>query len=411
MLRQAEDNDRIDKVAFAEELALAHSGHAESQYRVGERYLVGKGIIQDDTQAAHWYYQATLQGHHNAHRRFRAMQERGRAHLQLHVSYRINRKDLEIFETLFTSPGASIYRGRYQSSPVAIKHLKREHLRSEAALEDFECEVKIMASLHSPYVVTLYGYCIEPPYPYYIVMEYMPKGSLRDALKSSSGVFLTWGLKMRIGYEICAGVAYLHAAGFIHRDIRAANILLTEECHAKISDFGISSTIKENPSATLLKEVLGTPPWMAPELFVNNPDEPPRCTPKTDSFSVGMTLWELVTGNQPCSDLPWGSYDNDITSHKAVAERRQRGILEKPPQDCPWKIRHLIRACLNIDPKQRPAASEMVHFLEESNQLGFESFLPAYRSQQKQQQEAKQLKLEAAEQAAACQEKPASPKR
>src|SRR6185437_8723456 len=97
--------------------------------------------------------------------------------------------------------------------------------------------------------------------------------------------------------DMASGLAYLHSRSILHRDVKSLNVLLDDYGKAKLTDFGLSRTKDETKSKDLLstKQAVGTIQWMAPELFSRNPNY----TQKSDIYSFGMTLWELVARRIP----------------------------------------------------------------------------------------------------------------
>src|SRR2546428_774995 len=151
-------------------------------------------------------------------------------------------------------------------------------------------EAEVCGSMQHPNIVTLY----EPGYGKngisFLATEYVEGESLRDRLKRSKPLPLDDAL--RIGEDILRGLAYAHAKGVIHRDIKPANILLSSEGQAKIADFGIARPV--NSDLTAVGSMLGTPNYMSPEQV--------KCaavTTKSDLFSVGVVLYEMLTGVKP----------------------------------------------------------------------------------------------------------------
>lgn len=189
----------------------------------------------------------------------------------------------------------------------------------------------------------------------FIFLEYVPGGSLRGMLKQF-GKFAESVIR-RYTRQILLGVDYLHARGFIHRDIKGANVLVTEAGIAKLADFGCSKQLQGVNTASLdesLKTIRGSIPWMAPEVI-----RQAGAGPKADIWSVGATVIEMATANHPWPDLP----DNlAALFHVATAK--------KPPEfpkDISPELRELLNACFQLDPDLRPPAQRLlrVPFLDQ----------------------------------------------
>ena len=151
-------------------------------------------------------------------------------------------------------------------------------------------EAEVCGSMQHPNIVTLYEPGYENNVISFLATEYVEGESLRDRLKRSKPLPLEDAL--RIGEDILRGLAYAHAKGVIHRDIKPANILLSSEGQAKIADFGIARPV--NSDLTAVGSMLGTPNYMSPEQV--------KCdtvTTRSDLFSVGVVMYEMLTGVKP----------------------------------------------------------------------------------------------------------------
>jgi hypothetical protein len=151
-------------------------------------------------------------------------------------------------------------------------------------------EAEVCGSMQHPNIVTLYEPGYENNVISFLATEYVEGESLRDRLKRSKPLPLDDAL--RIGEDILRGLAYAHAKGVIHRDIKPANILLSSEGQAKIADFGIARPV--NSDLTAVGSMLGTPNYMSPEQV--------KCdtvTTRSDLFSVGVVMYEMLTGVKP----------------------------------------------------------------------------------------------------------------
>jgi serine/threonine-protein kinase len=122
-------------------------------------------------------------------------------------------------------------------------------------------------------------------------MEYVPGGDLKDLIDRRgrlSGAELS-----RLGAEVCSGLTHAHERGVIHRDIKPHNILLDENGHAKVTDFGIARAL-DTSQATLTGAYLGTALYSSPEQLQGQ-----KVTPKSDVYSLGVTLYQAATGEAP----------------------------------------------------------------------------------------------------------------
>jgi predicted Ser/Thr protein kinase len=271
------------------------------------------------------------------------------------VLYTLQFSDLNFGNVLGEGSFGIVYQGTWRHTPVAIKQLHLSKYNKESA-EEFRKEAEVMAKLPSPDVVRFYGYCESPKYC--LVMEYLPKGSLHDILHNET-TKLDWTLRLRMVFEMARGLAFLHAENIIHRDIKSHNILVDEQNHVKLADFGLATVKMQTRTQTQTKSGKGggggTLAWMAPELFK------PKAThsKKSDVYSLGMTFWEIAARKDPYED---------IAAAALIPFNVEKGEREEIPADCPPKLGSLITFCWHKEIEKRPSASEIVEYLESDRQ-------------------------------------------
>ncbi len=174
---------------------------------------------------------------------------------------------------------------------VAIKSLKAGNWVSEDVKIRLRKEADVVGKLKSPHIVQLYD-VVEEEGNLYLVMEYVQGRSLAQAIATTQIPFNKTTAYIR---AIASAIEVAHQAGFLHRDIKPTNILLTEKEEIKVTDFGLARTTEES-SLSLSGEMLGTPAYMAPEQIRGGRKE---IDVRTDVYGIGATLYEALTGRPP----------------------------------------------------------------------------------------------------------------
>ncbi|XP_016539997.1 serine/threonine-protein kinase STY46 isoform X2 [Capsicum annuum] len=246
-----------------------------------------------------------------------------------------------------------LYKGTYCSQEVAIKILKSERLNTELQTE-FGQEVYIMRKVRHKNVVQFIGACTRPP-NLCIVTEYMSGGSVYDYLHKQKGSFKLPTL-LKVAIDVSKGMNYLHQNNIIHRDLKAANLLMDENEVIKVADFGVA---RVKAQTGVMTAETGTYRWMAPEVIEHKPYDH-----KADVFSFGVVLWELLTGKLPYEYL---------TPLQAAIGVVQKGLRPTIPKHTPPKLAELLQTCWQQDPTSRPDFSEIVDILQQiAKEVGHE---------------------------------------
>lgn len=175
---------------------------------------------------------------------------------------------------------------------VAVKVFKRD---DDEMLRRFIREARLMASLNHPHLVQIYDSGesqIEGVSHSYIVMPKLTGGTLRTRIRRAP---LSLDEVCKCLSDIAGALDYIHAKGIIHRDIKASNVLLDDEGHCYLTDFGIARIVNDATQLTTTGNVLGTVDYVAPELF----EVHRRADARSDLYSLGVLLYEMVTGRLP----------------------------------------------------------------------------------------------------------------
>ena len=249
---------------------------------------------------------------------------------------------------------ARVYLGRDEvlDRPVAVKVLNPVHGGTEIG-DRFQREGRTAARLAHPNIVQVYD-AGEASFngrdTSYIVMEYVPGGDLKVLIDGSGR--LPGAELARLGDEVCAGLAHAHARGVIHRDIKPHNILLDENGHAKVTDFGIARALDAS-QATRTGSFLGTALYSSPEQLQGK-----KVTPKSDIYSLGATLYQAAAGEAPFSG---GTPIEVASQHVSRPPVPPRQLGAEVSED----LQALILDCLAKDPDDRPTAEEVRSRLDE----------------------------------------------
>ncbi|KAG7509000.1 ephrin type-A receptor 7 isoform X2 [Solea senegalensis] len=230
---------------------------------------------------------------------------------------------------------------------VAIKTLKVGY--TEKQRRDFLCEASIMGQFDHPNVVHLEG-VVTRGKPVMIVIEYMENGSLDAFLRKHDGQFTVIQLVGMLR-GVAAGMRYLADMGYVHRDLAARNILVNSNLVCKVSDFGLSRVIDDDPEAVYTTTGGKIPVrWTAPEAIQYR-----KFTSASDVWSYGIVMWEVMSyGERPYWDM----------SNQDVIKAIEEGYRLPAPMDCPPGLHQLMLDCWQKDRAERPKFDQIVGILD-----------------------------------------------
>ena len=265
----------------------------------------------------------------------------------------------ELLEHLGEGTFAQVFRARHPdfSQPIALKISKQPVDSEETALRALR-EIRILGSLTNPHVVHIYDHGMGSDERWYMVMELLEGQSLSE--HHDFDVPLPPREAVRIVKEACLGLDEAHRSGVVHRDVKPENLWLTPDRVVKVLDFGLArawgvdSTIGAN--ATMGNMLIGTPHYAQPEQVLVG-----RLTPASDVYSLGMILYELLTGRTPlfederCSTARERLRDEPL--QWLVAHLKQPVVpLDRYPEAkaLPRRLVDIVHRALAKEPSERP---------------------------------------------------------
>ncbi|KAJ6816614.1 putative serine/threonine-protein kinase [Iris pallida] len=259
------------------------------------------------------------------------------------LDYEILWEDLTIGEQIGQGSCGTVYHALWYGSDVAVKVFSKQEYSDEVII-CFRQEVLLMKRLRHPNILLFMG-AVTSPQRLCIVTEFLPRGSLFRLLQRNTTKF-DWRRRTHMALDIARGMNYLHHCNppIIHRDLKSSNLLVDKNWTVKVGDFGLSRLKHETYLTT--KTGKGTPQWMAPEVLRNEPSDE-----KSDVYSYGVILWELVT-----EKIPWDNL-NTMQVIGAVGFMNQRLEL---PKDLDPQWASIIQSCWHSDPQYRPTFQELL---------------------------------------------------
>ncbi|KAM8791316.1 ephrin type-A receptor 2 [Rhynchonycteris naso] len=245
-----------------------------------------------------------------------------------------------------------VYKGMLKASgkkevPVAIKTLKAGYTEKQRV--DFLSEASIMGQFSHHNIIRLEG-VVSKYKPMMIITEYMENGALDKFLREKDGEFCVLQLVGMLR-GIAAGMKYLANMNYVHRDLAARNILVNSNLVCKVSDFGLSRVLEDDPEATYTTSGGKIPiRWTAPEAISYR-----KFTSASDVWSYGIVMWEVMTyGERPYWEL----------SNHEVMKAINDGFRLPTPMDCPSAIYQLMMQCWQQERARRPKFADIVSILD-----------------------------------------------
>ncbi|KAG9268294.1 tyrosine-protein kinase Lck [Astyanax mexicanus] len=259
--------------------------------------------------------------------------------------WEVPRESLKLERRLGQGQFGEVWMGMYNNSRrVAIKSLKTGTMSIGA----FLAEANLMKTLQHPRLVRLFAVVTQEPI--YIITEYMENGSLVDFLKTPEGASLQTNTLIDMASQVADGMAYIEHKNYIHRDLRAANILVSDTLICKIADFGLARLI-ENDEYTAREGAKFPIKWTAPEAINYG-----TFSIKSDVWSFGILLTEIVT---------YGRIPYPGMSNPEVIQNLENGYRMPCPDNCPDGLYNVMTACWTENPENRPTFEYLRGVLED----------------------------------------------
>ncbi|KAG7578537.1 Protein kinase domain [Arabidopsis thaliana x Arabidopsis arenosa] len=250
---------------------------------------------------------------------------------------------------------------------VAVKQLKEGSSQGE---REFQAEVGIISRIHHRHLVALVGYCIADTQRL-LVYEFVPNNTLEFHLHGKGRPTMEWSSRMKIAVGSAKGLSYLHEncnPKIIHRDIKASNILIDFKFEAKVADFGLAK-IASDTNTHVSTRVMGTFGYLAPEYASSG-----KLTEKSDVFSFGVVLLELITGRRPIDTNNVHEYTSlvdwarpllnqvlEIGNFEVVVDKKLNNEYDKEEMA---RMVACAAACVRSTARRRPRMDQVARVLE-----------------------------------------------
>ena len=301
--------------------------------------------------------------------------------ISLHPFYYINFDDLKynLNDIIYYSEDSTLYKGKYFHNDICIKEINNINNLSETELDKIKNEIDTSIKLRHKNIINTLGYSFNANYTkIFIISEYMKNKSLRAYIDSNKGN-ITLKQKLLFVYEIALAIEYMHTRNnkILHRDIKSSNILLDDNLHCKLCDFGMSKyydneqKIKvenekgnKNMTTNYQTNSQSTLFWMSPEYLCDG-----IINEKSDIYSFGILIWEIfMEDTSPYKNININDY---ILGNKEIVYNKRPIINNQFFVDCP-KIKELINIMWDTDYNKRPNIENVLNLLEDlNNQYSF----------------------------------------
>ncbi|KAL5575511.1 hypothetical protein UlMin_017210 [Ulmus minor] len=261
----------------------------------------------------------------------------------------------------------TVFHGFIDDTQVAVKMLSPSSVQG---YQQFQTEVKLLMRVHHRNLTSLVGYCNEGT-NMALIYEFMANGDLGQHLSGDGNAhFTSWDLRLQIATDAAQGLEYLHNGckpTIVHRDVKTANILLTERFQAKLADFGLSRIFQTEDGSTHVSTIAaGTPGYLDPEYYLTS-----TLNEKSDVYSFGVVLLQIITSRTAITRnnekerthiSQWVSEQLGNGDINSIVDPRLQGDFDTNSM---WKAVEIAMACLSQSPARRPNMSIVVAELKE----------------------------------------------
>lgn len=265
-----------------------------------------------------------------------------------HEDFKIDMNEISVEEEIGKGNFSTVFVGKWKGQRVSIKRQKRK----EKDIQNYLWrELTLLKSFTHRNLLRYIGASNdEKTRQVWIITEYLPNGDVQALLQRPEE--LGWQLKMQIALDAARGMCFLHEKGFLHRDIKTANMLLDENWHCKLCDFGFARHV--TPDLPRRMTLCGTDAYMAPEIYFDE-----EYDARADVFSFGIALIEIITRKQVNVDgfmlrKPSNNFQLDFEQFRAAV-----------PTDCPNSLIVLAECCCTFEPHERLTSIEVLEWLED----------------------------------------------
>lgn len=275
--------------------------------------------------------------------------------------WELKRKEIEFIDIIGEGSGGIVYKTKWRGLTTACKFLKKT--ASETEYNDLINEISVISHLRHPNLVLFLGACCISK-PLLLLYEYLPNSSLDNYYNfKSNNLNKRWIPNNTLLYmwisELSKGIYFLHNCHYpiMHRDVKPSNILLTDNLHIKITDFGLSKTIKNTSEQYKMSGCVGTIRYMAPEIFSNKDNY----DLKIDIYSLSLNFWFMCTAMLPYEEI---IHNKLFTNFVINGYRPDYTLIKYKP------LQILIINMWNTEPELRP---DMEYILNEINKFEFKN--------------------------------------